>query len=131
MKPAALPFWSVRGVALLLTLSPVVTLTYARSAPPTADDEQTLLSAGLSGDGPSLLAFFQARARTEVDRDRLRELLRQFADGSEPEGGAATAELLGLGPLALPLLRQTANDLDRPHVAERASRCLPWLEGPS
>src|SRR5262249_4794017 len=60
-----------------------------------------------------------------------RELLRRFADGPEPERGEATTELLGLGPLALPLMRQTAGDLDHPDIAERASRCLPWLEGPS
>jgi HEAT repeat protein len=77
------------------------------------------------------LAFFHARARTGIDPDRVRVLIRQFAAVSQEERGAATAELLGLGALALPALRQTANDLDHPEVATRAARCLPWLEGPS
>ncbi len=94
-------------------------------------DEDTLKAAGLGTDAPALLAFFRARSRTEVDRDHLRHLLRQFADAPPQERGSATAELLGLGPLALPGLRQVANDLDHPEAAERARRCLPWLEGPS
>ncbi|HEY7156439.1 MAG TPA: HEAT repeat domain-containing protein [Gemmataceae bacterium] len=125
MQLSPFHFWTVPCFALLLTLSS------ARAESPSAEDEQTLLSAGLSSDGRALLAFFHARARTEIDRDRLRELLRQFADGSDQERDRATTELLGLGPLALPLLRQTANDLDHPDTAARASRCLPWLEGPS
>lgn len=95
------------------------------------EDAQTLHSAGLSPDGPALLAFFRARARTEIDRDHLQRLLRQFAADAKQERGQAMAELLGLGPLALPLLRRTAHDLDHPEAAERATRCLPWLEGPS
>jgi HEAT repeat protein len=103
----------------------------ARAAGLSTEDEQTLRDAGLGSDGPSLMAFFHARARTEVDRDHLRQLLRRFAAAAEQERSLATAEFLGLGPLALPALRQAANDLDRPEVAERASRCLPWLEGPA
>jgi HEAT repeat protein len=102
-----------------------------RAQSPAAEDEQTLRTAGMSLDGPSLLAFFKARARTEVDRDRLRVLLRQFAAAEDRERSLATAEFLGLGPLALPVLRQAANDLDRADVAERAGRCLPWLDGPA
>jgi HEAT repeat protein len=83
----------------------------------------------LTADGPSLLAFFRARARTEVDRERLGVLLRQFAGDDDRERSLATAEFLGLGPLALPVLRQAANDLDHPEVAERAGRCVEWLDG--
>ena len=44
---------------------------------------------------------------------------------------AATAELLGLGSLALQALRHGANDIDHPDWPLRAASCLPWLEGPS
>src|SRR5690349_4050817 len=81
-----------------------------------------------STDDLSLLAFFQARSRTAIDRDHLHVLLRQFAAGSQEERRVATAELLGLGPLALPVLRHAVNDLDHPQAARRAARCLPWLE---
>jgi HEAT repeat protein len=96
-----------------------------------SDDERTLHNAGLPVDVPSLLAFFHARAHTEAEGERLRQLIRQFTTGTREERGPATAELLGLGPLALPVLRKAANDLDHPEAAARASRCLPWLEGAS
>jgi HEAT repeat protein len=95
------------------------------------DDEQTLHSAGLSSDGAALLAFFHARARTDIDPDHLRLLLRQFAADTNQERSLATAEFLGLGPLAVPTLRRAANDLQHTTVAARARNCLHWLEGPS
>jgi HEAT repeat protein len=96
---------------------------------PQGEDEQTLHAAGLAIDGPALIAFFQARARTSVDRNRLEVLLRQFAADSNRERSLATAELLGLGPLAIPALRRTANNLENPEAAANAARCLEWLEG--
>jgi HEAT repeat protein len=56
-------------------------------------------------------------------------LLRQFSAASNQERSLATAELLGLGPLAVPTLRQASNDLSEPETARRASRCLKWMEG--
>lgn len=109
----------------LLTAAPV------EEAPRSLEDEQALRDAGLSSSGPALLAFFQARARTEIDREPLQRLLQECVKGSPEERVRATAELLGLGPLALPALRQAAGDLDRPDLAARAARCLPWLEGPA
>ncbi len=93
------------------------------------EDEQPLRDAGLTNNGPSLLTFFHARARTEIDREPLQRLLEQCVKGSPEQRGRATAELLGLGPLALPLLRRAAGDLDHPDLAARAGRCIPWLEG--
>jgi HEAT repeat protein len=122
-------FGAVGFFALLVILAPCHRVTVSSSR--AAEEEQTLLSAGLSGDGPALLAFFHARARTDLDAQQLRQLLRRFADGPQEERNQAAAELLGLGPLALPALRQTANDLDHPDLAQRALRCLPWLEGPA
>jgi len=95
------------------------------------DDEETLHTAGLDGDGPALLAFFHARARTEIDQDRFRVLLRQFVAVSNEERSLATAELLGMGPLAVPALRGVTNDLSAPETARRATHCLRWIEGPS
>jgi HEAT repeat protein len=110
-------------------LASSLSITRGQSSPD--DDEQTLHSADLSADGPSLLAFFHARARTDIEHERLLLLIRQFASGPKEERASATEELLGLGPLALPSLRQAKRDLDRPEVVKRAERCLPWLEGPS
>jgi HEAT repeat protein len=94
-------------------------------------DEEILRSAGLSTEGPALLAFFQARARADVDPDRLRVLLRRFASPSNQERSLATAEFLGLGPLSVPTLRRAANDLNDRDTARRAAACLRWLEGPN
>jgi HEAT repeat protein len=132
MRPPSSQPWTARWIVLLLALSlghPVPLSSARAETPDDRDDEQTLHDAGLSTDGPTLLAFFQARTRTGIDGERVRHLLRRFASASQPERSAATAELLGLGPLALPVLRQIANDLDHPEIADRASRCLKWLEG--
>jgi HEAT repeat protein len=94
-----------------------------------AEDEETLHTAGLDTDGPSLLAFFNARARADIDPDRLRVLLRQLTAASPRDRSLATAEFLGLGPLAVPTLRRAANDLSAPDLARRAAHCLKWLEG--
>lgn len=135
MGSAALHSWIARGVVracglacCLIFLSPCPLRSEEDHS---ATDEHILHDAGLSSAGPALLAFFHARARTEIDREPLHRLLRQCVQGTAEERGRATAELLGLGPLALPALRQAAGDLDRPDLAERASRCLPWLDGPS
>jgi HEAT repeat protein len=129
MKPAPYRLWIVGCLALGFILLPCC--LDAEEEDPSGSEEQILHDAGLSSTGPALLAFFHARARTEIDREPLHRLLRQCVEGSAAERERATAELLGLGPLALPMLRRSAGDLDHPDLAERASDYLPWLEGPS
>ncbi len=120
----------IRCVAPWLIALTIVSTVSPSVRAESRDDEQTLHDAGLAGDGPALLAFFHARARTDVDPDRLRVLLRQFAASSNRERSLATAEFLGLGSLAVPVLRRAVNDLNEPEVARRAAHCLRWLEGP-
>ncbi len=122
MKPPRFSFWMAGCVGLLLTMF---------CAAASGEDEGILRKAGLSSDGPSLLAFFQARARMDVESEHLRQLVSHLAADSETQRAEARAQLLGLGPLALPALRQAANNLDCPQAAARAASCLPWLEGPS
>ena len=129
MKSVPFPIWIVRAIALLITLSPFVTLSSARAD--LRDDERTLQSAGLATDGRALLAFFRARAAAGVETEPMRVLLRRFASPSNQERSVATAELLGLGPLAVPTLRRAANDLNDRDTARRAAECLHWLEGPN
>jgi HEAT repeat protein len=113
----------------------ILTLTFAAFAVRAESaaepyDEQLLRDAGLSADAPTLLAFFPARARTQIDAEPLHRLVHDFIDGSTEERGQAARQLVGLGPLALAATRQVANDFDHPEAAQRASRCLPWLDGP-
>jgi HEAT repeat protein/outer membrane protein assembly factor BamB len=118
---------------LALVLLTAVCWTSAAQADSSAerDDEETLHTAGLDGGGPALLAFFHARAGTDIDQDRFRVLLRQFVADSPEERSLATAELLGMGPLAVPALRGVANNLSAPEAARRATHCLRWIEGSS
>ncbi|SRR5579875_166399 len=131
MKPPRFRFWTIECFALLFTLSLCHLVTLSAEGEDGHNDEETLHTAGLETDGPSLLAFFSARSRAAVEPDRLRILLGQFTSSSSQQRSLATAELLGLGPLAVPALRRTANDLSDPETARRAAHCLRWLEGPS
>ena len=97
--------WSLLLAVLILVPPPSVGRAEADR-----DDERTLQSAGLSATDAALIAFFEARARAEVDPDRLRVLLEQLAAASNREQNLATEQLLGLGPLAVPALRRAAND---------------------
>jgi HEAT repeat protein len=117
-------------VGLLLYIGPP-RIVGADDPPAGREDDETLHTAGLETDGPSLLAFFNARAHADIDPERLRLLLQQLTAASNQERSLATAEFLGLGPLAIPTLRRAANDLSEPEVARRAAHCLKWLEGPS
>jgi HEAT repeat protein len=96
----------------------------------TSADEQLVRSAGLTADGPALLEFFRGRCRREADRTELEALLRQLGDAAAPVRARAAAALVGRGPVAVPALRQAANDLSDPAAAERARQCLKWIEGP-
>jgi HEAT repeat protein len=116
--------------ALLVMVVPVVPLSVQAAS--SAEGEEALLhDAGLPSDGAALTAFFQARARLDLNGGQLRQLLARLGDDDKTQRAAATTELLGLGSLALQALRQGANDIDHPDLAARAARCLPWLEGPS
>jgi HEAT repeat protein len=123
--------WISWLVALML-LSGAPSLLFGEDGPASGrDDEETLHTAGLETDGPSLLAFFQARSRAVLSPDRLGVLLGQITSSSYQQRSLATAEFLGLGPLAVPTLRRAANDFSEPETARRAAHCLRWLEGPS
>ena len=122
MRAFRFSFWIAGCFVLLFGLS------FAEAA---EDDERILRDAGLPNECPALLTFFHSRARMELDSEQLRRLLVQLAADSEAQQTAAKSQLLGLGPLALPALRQAANDPDHPQAAARAAKCLPWLEGPS
>jgi hypothetical protein len=92
-----------------------------------AADEATLKKAEQKVDGPSLVAFFRKRTLTEADFAKLRELIKQLGDDSFAVREKATTELEAAGRVALPLLKEAANDSDL-EVARRAQSCLEKLE---
>ncbi len=110
-------------------------LAFAQTPPasplPANPDEKALQEAGLSADGPALLDFFRTRTRAEARRDRLEALVRDLGSPAADVHGKATAELVALGVVAVPVLRGGVHDLDSPDVARRARRCLELIDGPS
>jgi HEAT repeat protein len=97
---------------------------------PLDEDERLIDSAGLPSEGPLLLEFFRSRAKTEIDPARIEELLKRFKGPSFSERLAAGADLISLGPVAIPGLRRLMNDFEAAEVRTRAKRCLEWVEGP-
>jgi hypothetical protein len=77
------------------------------------EDEQTLREAGLSIDGTALLAFFHARARTDVEHEALQRLLERFVKGEGEERVRATAELLGNGNTFIATNQNILLEVDR------------------
>ncbi len=92
-------------------------------------DEQLFKNAHLDATGRGLLDFFRRRASSGVDRERLAELTRQLADKTPAVHDKTAAELVGLGPLALPALRRAINHVDDEPTAARARQCLESIEG--
>src|SRR5690242_14691835 len=63
-------------------VSPAASVPEESSA---AEEEQTLQDSGIGGDGRGLVAFFQARGRTEVEQARLEQLVEQLGEGSSTD----------------------------------------------
>ena len=104
-------------------------LVPAHSAPPTPieADEQVLKDAGLKTDGPALLAFLRQRTGTEALLARVHELIKRLGDDDFSVREKASADLVTLGPLALPALREAKSNSD-PEVVRRAVECLRRIE---
>ncbi len=111
-------------------VAPAPAAVAAPEAPAVPVEELTLKSAGLATDGPALLDFFRKRLPGQTDRKRLSELVEQLSDKAAGVREKAASELVALGPVAVPLLRQATRDPDDVEAAGLARRCLQSLEGP-
>jgi hypothetical protein len=109
----------------------LIALILADRAPggPTAAqaDEATLQAAKIATDGPALLDFFRRCTLAEADRHKIQALIDKLGDESYDVREQASAELVRLGPVAGPLLRQAAKDPDI-EVVRRAEKCLQKIE---
>jgi HEAT repeat protein len=94
-------------------------------------DEIKLKAAGLPTDGAGLIEFFRLRAAGEVSAEKIAELLEKLESKVAADRLKACAELVAIGPPAVPLLRQVARDVDNPEVAALARRCLKAVEADS
>ncbi|MFO0926733.1 MAG: HEAT repeat domain-containing protein [Gemmataceae bacterium] len=118
-----------------LLILPVVLVVLAAGGPAPADDRDTTLDDELrlkaafqKTDGASLVAFLSARARGDAGADRLAKLIEGLSDRSGAARTRACADLVAVGPPAVPLLRQAARDADNADAAMMARQCLKVLE---
>src|SRR5262249_55163327 len=86
-------------------------------------DEQLIRTAGLSPDGAALIDFFKARTQTAADPDKVAALVAKLASKKADERDKAVGDLVALGPLAVPKLRQATRHADEPAVAALARGC--------
>src|SRR5262249_29317778 len=88
---------------------------------------ETWAAWGRVTDGSVLLDEFPKRAPPDGGREkgqgRLKKLTREQAEARD----RALAELVNMGPVTLPLLRQATKGADA-RLAEAAGKCLPVVE---
>jgi hypothetical protein len=92
-----------------------------------AGDEDALKDAGIAIDNKSLLEFFRRRTLTGKDQNKVALLIRQLGDDSFQHRATATSDLIGLGVIAIPYLRQALRSTDL-EVVRRAEECLRMIE---
>jgi HEAT repeat protein len=92
-------------------------------------DEQVFQNLHLETSGPALLTFFRRRATANVEPKRLDELVKQLSDKTAAVHDRAAAELIGYGPVALPVLRRAVNHADDEDTSSRARKCIESVEG--
>src|SRR5579871_1940405 len=100
----------------------------ASATPPISSEEQLLKGVHLDTSGPALLEFFRKRASPSVEAERLTALANQLSDKSPAVHGKASAELVSMGPPAVPVLRRLVNHVDDEETANRAHKCLEAIE---
>jgi HEAT repeat protein len=103
----------------------------AAPANPVSSEEQLLKSVHLDISGSALLEFFRKRAVSNVEAERLTALGNQLSDKTPAVHGKASAELVSIGPPAVPVLRRLVNNVDDEETAGRARKCLEAIEGHS
>lgn len=94
-----------------------------------AGDETILRQARLGTSDADLIAFFRQRTPPAPPRTELLELIKQLDSTDVARRDAAQARLVTIGLAALPLLRQTANNVDAVELAGRARDALRQIEG--
>jgi len=90
-------------------------------------DEAVLKNAGVPTDNAGLLEFFRKRTMTSQDQNKVAFLVRQLGDESFRTRETATTDLIGLGVIAVPTLKQAVKSTD-PEVVRRAEECLRSIE---
>lgn len=116
---------------MIHSIAVIVYLVWAAPASPLAAfaplPENDYTKAGLTAEGPALLAYLQARLIAPGDAERLARLVRELGDRSFSTRQRATKALIAAGPKAAPFLRKGLTDADA-EVRRRANSCLQSIE---
>src|SRR5262249_42475797 len=91
-------------------------------------EESELREAKIETSGPALVEFLRRQAPQPGRLEKVRGLIRQLGDEAFSVREKASAELIALGPVALPFLQTAAKSSDR-EVARRAAQCLQQIGG--
>jgi hypothetical protein len=97
-----------------------------REPDPASADERSLRAAGVEMTGPALLALIRQHTPDPAKVEQARRLVRQLADDRFAAREKASAELVKLGPVAVPFLRDAAKSNDS-EVVRRARDCLKQI----
>src|SRR5690242_14323448 len=92
-------------------------------------DADVVKAAHLGTTGPALVEFFKNRTQRTATPEKLRELIEQLGDKKADVRDKAYSGLLSTGMVAVPLLRQAANNIDDNEAATRARDILKYIEG--
>jgi hypothetical protein len=90
---------------------------------PALGSERVLKEAMVGVDGPALLELVRGQIRSGNELAKAKELIRKLGDDEFEVREKAVKELVDLGKVAVPLLRDAAQSSD-PEVARRARQCL-------
>src|SRR2546422_493761 len=112
--------------ALLILAMPALTRAQTTQ---TTGDADVVKAAHLSTTGPALVEFFKNRTQRTATPEKLRELIEQLGDKKADVRDKASTGLVSAGMVAVPLLRQSANNIDDNEAATRARDILKYIEG--
>ena len=99
-------------------------------AVPANSDESVLGAARLPATDKAILNFFQKRSQLPPGRAAIEQLARALGSNNPAEADDAHAELLGIGPAVVSVLREVANRVDLVRASNRAKQILLMIEGP-
>lgn len=98
----------------------------ARADTPSAD-ERLLKAAQIKTDGPALLELLRRRTVKDTEVDKVRVAIKSLGNDDFNVREKATNDLVRLGSLAEPFLREALKDKD-PEVVRRAEECLSLIK---
>jgi HEAT repeat protein len=120
--------WFGTRIRLLLVIWIIPSVSLAlQAAADEEDDEALLRKAGLSSDGPALLASLAKHTLTPDKRRKVEERIAQLGDDEFSVREDATRQLRAFGRLALPDLRDASKGRDA-EVARRAKMLIEAID---